>query len=104
MKFSNANKPIALLGLDEVWKEGAASGCYNHAGFFEVDDIAYEGMSDNVGGIKVKSTDKSEASRRVVLITIDTNLLSNAEKSWIPTLVSKGSNLFIAYAVCGNGG
>jgi hypothetical protein len=112
MIYGDSKKPVALLGLDEVW--GYRSGCDNHAGFFEVDDIAYDGVSENVRGIRVKALRKDLTdSERVTLMTINTNTslsnntntsLSNADRSWVSTLVSKGSKLFIAYAICGSGG
>jgi hypothetical protein len=104
MIYGEPKKPVALLGLDEVY--GYKSGCENHAGFFEVDDIAYDGISEIVGGIRVKAVRKdSTDSERVTLMTFDTKTsLSNSDKSWVSTLVSKGSKLFIAYAICGNGG
>jgi hypothetical protein len=104
MIYNDLKKPVALLGLDEVY--GYTSGCENHAGFFEVDDIAYDGISEIVGGIRVKALRKdSTDSERVTLMTFDTkSSLSNADRSWVSTLVSKGSKLFVAYAICGNGG
>jgi hypothetical protein len=104
MIYSEPKKPVALIGLDEVY--GYKSGCENHAGFFKVDDIAYDGTSEIVEGIRVKALGKNSSDKEsVTLMTFDIkSSLSNADKSWVPKLVSKGSKLFIAYSICGSGG
>lgn len=101
------SKPIALIGLSEVWRSGGASGCENHIGTFEVEEIAYDGVSEIVGGIRVKPVvsfwDK-KSSTAPSLMRLNTDKLSNIERSWLPTLVDKGSKLLIAYNICGSGG
>jgi hypothetical protein len=98
--------PIALIGLEGTPSYG--DGCWPHFGTFLVDSIAYEGVSDVVAGVRVKAipAPPPEAPRPVVgsLITINSQLLSEAEKGWVATLVRPGRKLLIAYNRCGNGG
>jgi hypothetical protein len=110
MIFGENNEPLALIGLEDVIvnSSGEITGCDNRLGLFEVDDIAYEGVSEIVGGIRVKKirADIEQQSTGNVpsLIRINAGQLSNLVASWLPTLVQKGSRLLIAYNICGNGG
>ena len=97
--------PIAVLGLDDV---SYGDGCENHLGYFVVDSIAYDGVSDLVGGIRVRpvvnQTGKADSSSVPSLIHIDLSKLGQADSSWLPKLVRSGTKLLINFNRCGNGG
>jgi len=101
------SKPTALIGLSEKWVSGDHSGCENRSGSFEVQEIVYDGTSEIVSGIRVTPvTGFFDAKDRTVplLIRLDTKMLSNVDRGWIPTLVNRGNRLLIEYDVCGSGG
>ncbi|MAE50732.1 MAG: hypothetical protein CMH27_02870 [Micavibrio sp.] len=101
--YNDSNYPIALIGLDKAPEDGDM--CSTHFGKFMVDDIAYEGVSEMIGGIRVKQINKDmSVDKQVKLIRLDTSDLSNAASGWLPTFFNKGKPLLIAYNVCGNGG
>ena len=110
MIYGKTNEPLALIGIEDVIVNSTDNytGCENRLGLFEVDDIAYDGVSEIVGGIRVKSIgtgiEKQGKTAAPSLIRINASELSNVDASWLPTLVQKGSRLLIAYNLCGNGG
>lgn len=101
-----ARVPVALIGLEGTPSYG--DGCWPHFGTFVADSIAYDGVSDVVAGIRVKAipAPPPEAPRPAVgsLVTINPQSLSEAEKSWVATLVRPVRKLLIAHNRCGNGG
>ncbi len=98
--FEKSDKPVAIIGLTNVPKPH--DGCASHMGQFIVDEVAYDGVSEIIGGIRVRDASKPKDPPK--LMRMDTDGLSNLEASWLPYLVQKGNNLRIAYNVCGNGG
>jgi hypothetical protein len=103
MKGSNA--PIALIRLEDA---SDGNGCEDHLGFFAVDSVAYDGVSEIVGGIRVKAIlnpmSRPKDDDVPFLIRIDTSKLDEVDKGWLSTLVKKGSKLLIAFRRCGSGG
>jgi hypothetical protein len=103
--FRGQKNPIAAINLEQLQNE---TGCSAHLGTFLVHSIAYPGVSDEVGGIRVTAVPAPppEAPRPVVpsLISIDLSGLSQVEKSWMSTLVRPGRKLLIEYDRCGSGG
>ena len=98
-----SGKPIAIIGLSEIPDRKTSSDCQNRLGRFVVSDIAYDGLSEIVQGVRVKPLGaKKDAGE--VLIRIDSDRLPNVDRSWLPALVDRGSQLLIAYQICGNGG
>ena len=95
--------PVALIDLDD---EMNADGCTTHLGTFEVKDIAYDGVSEIVGGIRVLplEPDALNPDKATTLIRFSTSDLPNSSASWVSTLVKEGRKLLVAYNVCGNGG
>ena len=107
MIYNDSSQPVALLGIEAV-QDVPNSGCSNHVGKFKVDEIAYDGASRLVGGIRVIPLGSwwTELTKRQAstFIGIQIDELSNMDKSWLSTLVMKGNKLLIAYSICGMGG
>jgi hypothetical protein len=96
-------EPVALIGLGEAMN---GDGCTTHLGTFEVKDVAYDGVSEIVAGIRVLPLEYNALSldKAPTLIRFSTSDLPNSSASWVPTLVKEGRKLLVAYNICGNGG
>lgn len=105
MIYAKNSQPIALIGIEDPASE---VGCENHLGFYAVDGIAYVGVSDLVGGIRVKSIANPMSAPRngntPFLITIDSSKMTEVDKSWLATLVKRAGKVLIAFNRCGSGG
>ncbi len=88
----------AVINLDPIESVEETRGCMYGARYLVIDEIAYDGVSEIIGGIRSSGDlyriDSEDLYRNV----------SNAERGWLKDLFKKGQKVLVSYSVCGSGG
>lgn len=97
-KIGKNGKIIGISGIANLHPISKDDGCDARIKYLTIDEIAYEGVSEIIGGIRSKGD----------LYLVDSELMlsifSNAERSWVKNLFAKGNKVLVPYLVCGSGG